>query len=110
MNKVTEVSEPGAGWTLISSVTSLLPDCHPRRFLFLPPSSSLFLPLPPFPWSMQVYAGEICAMFGLECSSGDTFTDGTQKLTMESMCVPHTSKRHKMRGKGLLERCLVLAG
>lgn len=36
----------------------------------------------------EVHAGEICAMFGLECSSGDTFTDGSQKLTMESMFVP----------------------
>jgi elongation factor G len=27
-------------------------------------------------------------MFGLDCSSGDTFTDGTSKLTMMSMFVP----------------------
>ena len=32
-------------------------------------------------------AGEICAVFGVQCSSGDTFTSGT-KLAMESMRVP----------------------
>jgi elongation factor G len=33
-------------------------------------------------------AGEIVAMFGVECSSGDTFTDGTINYTMTSMFVP----------------------
>jgi elongation factor G len=33
-------------------------------------------------------AGEIVAMFGVECSSGDTFTDGTINYTMTSMHVP----------------------
>lgn len=34
-----------------------------------------------------VGAGEICAVFGVECSSGDTFTDGTI-LSMTPMHVP----------------------
>jgi elongation factor G len=33
-------------------------------------------------------AGDICALFGIECASGDTFTDGTVDLTMTSMHVP----------------------
>ncbi|THU97868.1 elongation factor G, mitochondrial [Dendrothele bispora CBS 962.96] len=32
--------------------------------------------------------GEICAMFGVECRSGDTFGDGGVNLTMTSMFVP----------------------
>lgn len=32
--------------------------------------------------------GEIVAMFGLECASGTTFTDGTVNYTMSSMFVP----------------------
>lgn len=32
-------------------------------------------------------AGEICATFGIDCSSGDSFTNGS-KLTMSSMFVP----------------------
>lgn len=35
-------------------------------------------------------AGDICAMFGLECASGDTFVDATNgnNLSMESLYVP----------------------
>ncbi|KIJ67347.1 hypothetical protein HYDPIDRAFT_173918 [Hydnomerulius pinastri MD-312] len=32
--------------------------------------------------------GEICAVFGVECSSGDTFTDGSTSFSMTSMFVP----------------------
>ncbi len=34
-------------------------------------------------------AGDIVAMFGIECASGDTFTDGTIHYTMTSMHVPN---------------------
>ena len=33
-------------------------------------------------------AGDIIALFGVECASGDTFTDGTVQYTMTSMFVP----------------------
>lgn len=33
-------------------------------------------------------AGDIIAMFGIDCASGDTFTDGTVNFTMTSMHVP----------------------
>lgn len=36
----------------------------------------------------SVGPGEICAMFGVDCSSGDTFTDGATSLSMSSMFVP----------------------
>ena len=35
-------------------------------------------------------AGDIVAMFGVDCASGDTFTDGTVQLSMQSMHVPNT--------------------
>ncbi|MBW1730723.1 MAG: elongation factor G [Deltaproteobacteria bacterium] len=34
------------------------------------------------------YAGDIVALFGVECNSGDTFTDGRLHYTMSSMHVP----------------------
>jgi len=36
----------------------------------------------------QAQAGDIVALFGIDCRSGDTFTDGSAKLTMTSMYVP----------------------
>ncbi|GFN78615.1 elongation factor g, mitochondrial [Plakobranchus ocellatus] len=37
----------------------------------------------------EVFAGDICALFGIDCSSGDTFvTKGNTHLSMESMFVP----------------------
>lgn len=38
----------------------------------------------------EAHAGDICAIFGLECASGDTFvaSDNKQPLSMESLFVP----------------------
>jgi elongation factor G len=37
---------------------------------------------------ISVGSGEICALFGVECASGDTFTDGKHSYSMTSMFVP----------------------
>ncbi|KAI0321737.1 P-loop containing nucleoside triphosphate hydrolase protein [Amylostereum chailletii] len=36
----------------------------------------------------EIGPGEICAIFGVECASGDTFTDGSSTFSMTSMFVP----------------------
>ncbi|KAJ8310525.1 hypothetical protein KUTeg_012390 [Tegillarca granosa] len=37
----------------------------------------------------EAYAGDICALFGIDCSSGDTFVNkGNLNMSMESMYVP----------------------
>jgi len=37
----------------------------------------------------EARAGDIVAFFGVECASGDTFTDGKTRITMTSMFIPN---------------------
>ncbi|KAG0211286.1 Elongation factor G, mitochondrial [Mortierella sp. GBA30] len=48
----------------------------------------------------EIGPGEICAMFGVDCSSGDTFTDGSLKYTMTSMFVPKPVISLSLKPKG----------
>ncbi|BFZ63143.1 Elongation factor G, mitochondrial [Saitoella coloradoensis] len=48
----------------------------------------------------EIGAGEICAMFGVDCSSGDTFTDGQLQYTMTSMFVPEPVISLSLKPKG----------
>ncbi|KAF9572724.1 Elongation factor G, mitochondrial [Mortierella alpina] len=48
----------------------------------------------------EIGPGEICAMFGVDCSSGDTFTDGALKYTMTSMFVPNPVISLSLKPKG----------
>ncbi|TFK62629.1 elongation factor G, mitochondrial [Pluteus cervinus] len=45
--------------------------------------------------------GEICAIFGVECSSGDTFTDGSTSYSMTSMFVPEPVISLAIKAKGI---------
>jgi hypothetical protein len=47
----------------------------------------LLLP-PPLAALLRQSAGDIVALFGIECASGDTFTDGSISLAMTSIKVP----------------------
>ncbi|KAH9927695.1 elongation factor G mitochondrial [Fomitopsis serialis] len=44
--------------------------------------------------------GEICAMFGVDCASGDTFTDGSTSYSMMSMFVPEPVISLSLKPKG----------
>ncbi|KAJ7502717.1 elongation factor G, mitochondrial [Mycena galericulata] len=45
--------------------------------------------------------GEICAIFGVECSSGDTFTDGSTSFSMTSMFVPEPVISLSIKANGI---------
>lgn len=47
----------------------------------------------------EIGAGEICAVFGVDCASGDTFTDGDLAYTMSSMYVPDAVMSLSIRPK-----------
>jgi elongation factor G len=47
-----------------------------------------------------VGSGEICAMFGVDCSSGDTFTDGQLSYSLTTMFVPEPVISLSLKPKG----------
>lgn len=47
----------------------------------------------------SVGAGDVCVVFGLECASMDTFTDGKSQLSMQSMFVPNPVMSLSIRPK-----------
>lgn len=49
----------------------------------------------------EIGAGEICAVFGVECASGDTFTDGGLPYSMSSMFVPDPVISLSIKPKGM---------
>lgn len=51
----------------------------------------------------EICAGEICAVFGVDCASGDTFTDGNLSYTMTSMFVPEPVISLSIRPKSTKE-------
>ncbi|KAH8598080.1 elongation factor G, mitochondrial [Bisporella sp. PMI_857] len=51
----------------------------------------------------EIGAGEICAVFGVECASGDTFTDGGLPYSMSSMFVPDPVISLSIKPKGMKE-------
>ena len=49
----------------------------------------------------EIGAGEICAVFGVDCASGDTFTDGGLPYSMSSMYVPDPVISLSIKPKGI---------
>ncbi|KAJ3488589.1 hypothetical protein NLI96_g2718 [Meripilus lineatus] len=48
----------------------------------------------------EIGPGEICAIFGVDCASGDTFTDGSTSYSMTSMFVPEPVISLALKPKG----------
>jgi len=59
----------------------------------------------------EASAGDIVALFGVDCYSGDTFTDGTRPVAMTSIHIPHavislTVKPETQKGQQNLSKAL----